>query len=187
MEHKVTRLQQNTLFPVTSICRTFPAVSIPSYKPVTKHDHSQTGTQCTVLYSCNAVLLPANWYPQRSEIANDVAFELGRQVGCSCSTTGNCCCAYRNDGYGFAICFECLQLLWRWCGRLKHCAANRKVAGTITDGTIGIFLPHNPSCRSMAMGSTRPLNGISTGNISWGLIASCQCTELSHLTAHNCW
>jgi hypothetical protein len=37
---------------------------------------------------------------------------------------------------------------------LRHCATNRKVAGSIPDGVIGIFHWHNPSGRTMALGST---------------------------------
>jgi hypothetical protein len=37
---------------------------------------------------------------------------------------------------------------------LKHCTTNRKVAGSIPDGVVGIFHWHNPSGRIMALGST---------------------------------
>ena len=45
---------------------------------------------------------------------------------------------------------------------------SRKVAGSIPDGAIGIFHWHNPSGRTMALGSTQPLTEMSTRNISWG-------------------
>ena len=48
------------------------------------------------------------------------------------------------------------------------CATNRKVAGSIPDGVIGIFHWHNPSDHTMAMGLTQPLTEMSTRNISWG-------------------
>ena len=35
---------------------------------------------------------------------------------------------------------------------LRCCATNRKVAGSIPDGVIGIFHSHNPSDRTMALG-----------------------------------
>ena len=41
---------------------------------------------------------------------------------------------------------------------LRCCATNRKVAGSIPDGVIGIFHSHNPSDRTMALRSTQPLN-----------------------------
>jgi hypothetical protein len=44
----------------------------------------------------------------------------------------------------------------------------RKVAVSITNGVIGIFLWHNPSGRSTALGSTRPLTDMSTSNVSSG-------------------
>ena len=37
---------------------------------------------------------------------------------------------------------------------IKHCATGRKVAGLIPDGVIGFFHRHNPSGRTMALGST---------------------------------
>ena len=48
---------------------------------------------------------------------------------------------------------------------VKVLATNRKVAGSIPDGVIGIFHWHTPSDRIMALGSTQPLTEIS---ISWG-------------------
>jgi hypothetical protein len=38
---------------------------------------------------------------------------------------------------------------------LRYFATNRKVAGSIPDGVIGIFHWHNPSDRAMALGSTQ--------------------------------
>jgi hypothetical protein len=39
---------------------------------------------------------------------------------------------------------------------LRYWTTNRKVAGSIPDGVIGIFHWHNPSDRTMALGSTQP-------------------------------
>jgi hypothetical protein len=55
---------------------------------------------------------------------------------------------------------------------LRHCATSRKVAGSIPDGVTGIFHWHNPSGRTMALGSTQPLTEMSTRNISWGVKAA---------------
>jgi hypothetical protein len=41
---------------------------------------------------------------------------------------------------------------------LRHCATNRKVAGSIPDCVIGLYHRHNPSDCTMALGSTQPLN-----------------------------
>jgi hypothetical protein len=49
----------------------------------------------------------------------------------------------------------------------RHCATNRNVAGSIPDGVIEIFHSCNPSCRTMALGSSQALTEISTMNISW--------------------
>ena len=45
---------------------------------------------------------------------------------------------------------------------LRCCATNRKVAGLIPDGVIGIFHCHNSSDRTMALGSTQTLTEMST-------------------------
>ena len=39
----------------------------------------------------------------------------------------------------------------------SHCVTSRKVAGSIPDMVIGIFYLHNPSGRTMALGSNQPL------------------------------
>jgi hypothetical protein len=41
--------------------------------------------------------------------------------------------------------------------------------GSIPDGVIGIFHWHDPSGRTMALGSTQLLTEMSTRNISWGV------------------
>ena len=51
---------------------------------------------------------------------------------------------------------------------LRCYVTNRKVAGSIPDGVIGIFHWHNLSDRTMALGSTQPLTEMSTRRISWG-------------------
>ena len=48
----------------------------------------------------------------------------------------------------------------------------RKVAGSIPDGFIGIFLWYNSCGRTMALGSTQPLTEMSTRNISWEVKAA---------------
>jgi len=49
---------------------------------------------------------------------------------------------------------------------LRHYTTNRQVADSIPDGVIGIF--HNPSRRTMVLGSTQLLIEMSTRCISWG-------------------
>ena len=44
----------------------------------------------------------------------------------------------------------------------------RCCAGSIPDGVNGIFNLHNPSDRTMALGSTQPLTEMSTRRISLG-------------------
>jgi hypothetical protein len=48
----------------------------------------------------------------------------------------------------------------------RHYATNRQVAGSIPDGVIGIFQRHNPTGRTMSLGSTQPLTEMSTRCIS---------------------
>jgi len=60
----------------------------------------------------------------------------------------------------------------RWRSWLRHCATNRKVAGSIPDGVIGIFHWRNPAGRTMALGLTQPLTEMSTRNISWRVKAA---------------
>ena len=55
---------------------------------------------------------------------------------------------------------------------IRRCATNRKVAGSIPDGFIGIFHSHNPSDRTMALGSTQPLTEMSTGRDFLGVNAA---------------
>ena len=58
---------------------------------------------------------------------------------------------------------DCTVAQW-----LRCYATNRKVAGSIPDGVIGIFHSHNPPDRTMALESTQPLTEMSTRRISWG-------------------
>jgi hypothetical protein len=60
----------------------------------------------------------------------------------------------------------------RWRSWLRHCITNRKVAGSIPDGVIGILHWHTAFGRTMALGSTQPLTEMSTRNISWGVNAA---------------
>ena len=46
-------------------------------------------------------------------------------------------------------------------------AVGLKVKGSIPNSVIGIFHWHDPSCLTMALGSTQPLTEMITNNISW--------------------
>jgi hypothetical protein len=54
----------------------------------------------------------------------------------------------------------------RWPSWLRHRATSREVAGSIPNYVIVNFHWHNPSGRTMALGSTQPLTEMSTRNIS---------------------
>jgi hypothetical protein len=73
--------------------------------------------------------------------------------------------------FNFIFYLPLIQLLCgtRWRSWLRHCATSQKVAGSIPDGVTGIFHWHNPSGRSMTLGSTQSLTEMSTRNISWGM------------------
>jgi hypothetical protein len=77
------------------------------------------------------------------------------------------------------ICRKSYNVLWKYmiyiyvwgtalAQWLRRCATNRKVAGSIPNGFIGIFHLHNPTDRTMALGSTQPLIEVSTRRISCG-------------------
>ena len=53
----------------------------------------------------------------------------------------------------------------QWRSWLRHCAPSRQVAVSIPDGIIGIFHWHNPTSRTMALGSTHPLTEMITSNL----------------------
>ena len=55
---------------------------------------------------------------------------------------------------------------------LRCCSTNRKVAGSIPDGVFGIFHWHNPSDRTMALGSTQPLIEMSAKRYFLGVNAA---------------
>jgi hypothetical protein len=61
-----------------------------------------------------------------------------------------------------------LPFCWgtRWRSWLRHCATSRKVACSIPDGVLEIFID-NSSDRTMALGFTQPLIEMSSRNISW--------------------
>ena len=48
--------------------------------------------------------------------------------------------------------FLFMEKVTRWRSCLRHCTTNRMVAGSISDGVIGFFYWHNPSCHTMALG-----------------------------------
>ena len=56
----------------------------------------------------------------------------------------------------------------RWRSWLRHCATSRKVAGSIPDGVIKIFLWRKLSGCTVALGLTHPLTAMSTRYISGG-------------------
>jgi hypothetical protein len=56
----------------------------------------------------------------------------------------------------------------RYRNCLRNYATSRKVDGSISDEVIGFFNLHNPSSRTMALGSTQPLREMSTRNLPGG-------------------
>jgi hypothetical protein len=66
------------------------------------------------------------------------------------------------------FCFTTVDYIGHAVAQLKHCATNRNVAGSVPDVVTGIFHWHNPSGRTMVLGSTQSLTEMSTRNIFWG-------------------
>jgi hypothetical protein len=60
----------------------------------------------------------------------------------------------------------------RWRSWLRHYATSRRVAVSIPDCVTGIFHGHNPSGRTMALGSTQPLTEV-TGILPGGKGGRC--------------
>jgi hypothetical protein len=81
---------------------------------------------------------------------------LSYRRGALYRSSHTCCCTKGRSGSN-------KQQLWQ-----KHCATNRKVAGSIPDGVAGIFQWLNPSGLIVALGSTQPVTEMSTRNPSWG-------------------
>ena len=67
----------------------------------------------------------------------------------------------------------------------RNHATSRMVAGSIPAGGTGILLGLDPSCRSTALGSTRPLTEKNARDISWGGKGG-RCIGLTVLTIFMC-
>jgi hypothetical protein len=65
--------------------------------------------------------------------------------------------------YDFKMCFKDFEF---YVISASYSESNRQVSGSIPDGVIGIFQLHNPSGRTMVLGSTQPLIEMSTRCIS---------------------
>jgi hypothetical protein len=65
------------------------------------------------------------------------------------------------------------QFWMEWRSWLRHCATRQKVAGSISNGVIGIFHCHNHSGRSMALGLTQSLTEMSTVTFPGGKGGRC--------------
>jgi len=55
----------------------------------------------------------------------------------------------------------------QWRSWIMHCATNRKVAGSVLDGVVGIFHRLNPSRCTMALGTTHTLIEMNNKDIAW--------------------
>jgi hypothetical protein len=72
----------------------------------------------------------------------------------------------------------------RWRSWLRHCTTSWNVAGSIPNGVTEIFHWHNPSDRTVALGSTQSLTETSTRNISW---KGGQCVSLTTFMCQLSW
>jgi len=88
----------------------------------------------------------------------------------SCGITYWMCYCQIKEQHNISLNSTYLFQLWgtavaQW---LRCCVTNRKDAGSNPDGIIGIFQWHNPSDRTMALGSTQPLTEMNTRSITLG-------------------
>ena len=67
----------------------------------------------------------------------------------------------------------CCKVGTRWRSWSRRCTANRKVAGSIPNGVIGILRWLNPSGRSRAPWSTQPIAEKSIRDLTWGKGGRC--------------
>jgi hypothetical protein len=58
-------------------------------------------------------------------------------------------------------------------GFISSAFLSKKFAASIPDDVTGLFRRHNPSGRTMTLGSTQPLTEMSTRNIFWGKGGRC--------------
>jgi hypothetical protein len=80
-------------------------------------------------------------------------------------------CVYKNVKHTYIYIYIYIYIYYMGTAvaqRLRFCATNRKVAGSIPDGVVEFFIDINPSDRTMALGSTQPLTEMSSRCISWG-------------------
>jgi hypothetical protein len=63
---------------------------------------------------------------------------------------------------------SCIHINMWWRSWLRHCATNRKVAGSIPNVVTGIFRWHNPFGHTAALGLTQPLTEMSTAKYFLG-------------------
>jgi len=60
----------------------------------------------------------------------------------------------------------------RWSSWLRNCATSCKVEGSVNDGVTGILHWHNPSGRTMTLGSSQLETEMITMNVTWGVKAA---------------
>jgi hypothetical protein len=63
---------------------------------------------------------------------------------------------------------------------LRYYAKSRRIVGSTPDEVIGIFSWHNPSSRTMALGSTQPLTEINTMNLTGGKVRPARKADKPH-------
>jgi len=116
------------------------------------------------------------WPVRRAD--NLITFMCRQSWNLGASTSWNTQCL---SGSVMGLLYLWMQGTW-WRSWLRHWATSRKVAGSIPDVVIGIFHWHNPSGRTMALGSTQPLTEMSNRNISWWVkVAGAQGWQPYHL------
>ena len=150
--------------------------SFPIPFPCPSHRHSSSCILATVRWASSSVIgfdlfwqfpSPALRRTLRNRSFTDyLGHELekffSRQLGRWCRQSEMLQCRPRHSYPYLCLARGVAVALW-----LRHYPTNRQVAGSIPDGVIGIFQWHNPSGRTVALGSTQLLTEMSTRCISW--------------------
>ena len=133
-----------------------------------------------ILTSCPPLPLPIVLQILCSKITHDLTYNLARNGGCvglpykdlsrlfskqrngqrKQQTTGEApvshCGGTCSDMLAYIFHFLLFNRRTAVAQWLRCCATNRKIAGSVPAGDTGIFHWHNPSDRTMVLGSTQP-------------------------------
>jgi len=139
--------------------------------------HHQSGSHTDVFVPCDVTILTLLSWPKLHLHEGRNSYTSLVDKVCCCGEVTISYSAMNKSSVHFLLIHSQVNYLcqvWikmsrhtRWHSWLRHCTKSRKVMGSIPNG-IGIFYWHNPSGRTVALGSTQPLKEINARNIFWG-------------------